>query len=139
MSTVNGLPFDKIYQIISAMNALQPKKCGNCGFTPEEITTSQNAEFPDSTLTLEEIQDLLTSGIKKGVFKLSQALPDDDLRYSVNSEMIISNVKNTPFVTKQPGYKATPYLSCDSDFYGTQQPYSRANGLGGTCDVRRVN
>jgi len=107
----------QINQVVTALGTLMGTACNTnvcCGFhTATEVTTQQNALYPDSTLTGDEVAAILSYLSKNGVAHRCYASDAEtpEYVYKMNVSMVQHNYKNLYYTSLQ-GY--TPNIGLAS-------------------------
>lgn len=107
----------QINQVVTSLGTLMGTACNTnvcCGFhTATEVTTQQNALYPDSTLTEDEVAAILSYLSKNGVAHRCYATDAEtpEYVYKMNVSMVQHNYKNLYYTSLQ-GY--TPNIGLAS-------------------------
>ena len=112
MSKLNSSDHENVLDLIEAVYAT-PNVPGvarsPCGYSVTQIIASLRLKFPSNTMTDEQVADMLTRGVRSGVFNraCSTAIPSDvfvcanqcdgELLYRVNQNMVRLNPANAAY------------------------------------------
>jgi hypothetical protein len=141
MSKLNPSDHENVLDLIEAVYAT-PNVPGvsrsPCGYSLTNIIASLRLKFPNNTMTNEQVADILTRGVRSGVFSrsCSTAIPssvfvcasqcDGEFLYRVNQNMVQLNPFNATYakVFNPPAQKANLRGDCG----GVNDPINSTNG-----------
>lgn len=91
--------FTQILRLIQTLNGLPRTGCStNCGHTIDTIHAAHNDNFPNNTLTLDEVTLLLEQGAGQGAFRKGGFHGDTNFYFHINPEMASVNTSNAHYV-----------------------------------------
>lgn len=141
MSKLNSSDYDNVLDLIEAVYGT-PNVSGvtrsSCGYSVTNIIASLRLRFPNNTMTDEQVADMLTRGVRSGVFSraCSTAVASDvyvcanecggEVLYRVNQHMVQLNPANAVYAKafNPPATKANLFGGCG----GVNEPINATNG-----------
>jgi hypothetical protein len=110
MSKLLSTDYNNVLDLIEAIYAtprLANIPFSGCGYPLETVISSLRTQFPDNTMTDDQVADTLLRGVRSGVFKRSCSTATTEsycntscageLIYTVNSNMVRANPANKVF------------------------------------------
>ena len=134
MSRLTNADYENVLDLIEAVyrtpnvsGVLRLRCTSPCGYNPVDILSSYRATFPNSTLTDNQVNDLLVRGARSGVFSKScSTATSSDVSecgvgspvYHVNNNMVRANMKNSVYALAFNGPPVPRVVPCDESTNG---------------------